>query len=423
MKLSILIKRDLHRHRRRLLSVAIAVGSSTALIVVLGAVALGLYRHVVQPLLPSLPLSLLKVEPRTVSLGVLAFDASKLSGGLDARAVRRLESVDGVAAVYPIVGAAFPMRAEGGEGFLGKRMRTDVFATGVDPALVKDDIAEGEVFEAEKDGKVPVLVSRRLLDLYNTTVAPAIDKPRLSPSAVTGFEFQVTLGQSYAKGTPKPQSVRRVVARIVGVSERASMVGLTVPRTTMDAWNKQQGHDSVYTGAWVETRSPEDAGPVAAAIEAAGLKVDDTAKVIGATLAVAAGLGSLFAAILLAFAAFGIAQSFFLMVAERRHELVILRALGAKQRDLRRLVMTEALLVGTVGALGGLVFGAAIALLLQSLVLGGLPELPVKIDRLVALPPKFLAVAALLGILAAVGGAWLPSRRAAAADPGQALRS
>ena len=151
MRLGTLVGRDLARSKRRLLVVALAVAGSVALLVLLGSVSLGLYRGVVQPLLPKLPLDLLKVEPRTVSVGFLAFDTSDLGGGLDADAVARLEKVDGVAKVYPVVGAGFPMRAEGGEGFIGRRMRTDVFATGVDPDLVKDDVAKGSTFERHQD--------------------------------------------------------------------------------------------------------------------------------------------------------------------------------------------------------------------------------------------------------------------------------
>ena len=76
MRLGTLVSRDLARSKRRLLVVALAVAGSVALLVLLGGVSLGLYRGVVAPLLPKLPVDLLKVEPRTVSVGLLAFDAA-----------------------------------------------------------------------------------------------------------------------------------------------------------------------------------------------------------------------------------------------------------------------------------------------------------------------------------------------------------
>lgn len=425
MRLGTLLGRDLARSRRRLTMVSVAVAASVAVVVLFVALGLGLHQNVVAPLLPRLPLDLLHVEPRTVSVGLLAFDSGKLlGGGLDAQAVERLRRIEGVQKVYPVVSAAFPMHAEGGEGFLGRRLRTDVFATGVDPELVQKDIARGYSFEDRAEGKIPVLVSRRLLDLYNTTVAPAIEKPRLSAEMVVGFEFQITLGASYSRGTPDPDKVGRVVAQVVGVSDQATLVGITVPAATLQRWNAAFGRpESPISGAYVKTTNPAAAGPVARAVEQAGLQVDETPKIVGAALTIAGVLGGLFAGTLLVLSAFGIGQTFFLLVAERRLELAILRALGARRRDLRRLVLIEAAVVGLLGGVVGTALGALAASGLDALVVNRLPDLPFKPSSLVALPPGLLLGAVLLGVAAALLGAAVPAAQAAAANPASALRT
>ncbi len=422
MRVATLLKRDLARSGRRLVGVAVAIAASVAVVVVLAAVGLGLYDGVVRPLLPRLPIDLLKVEPRTLNVGLLAFDATDLTGGLDDRQLERLGALEGVEAVYPIVGTAFPMRAMGGEGFVGRRIRTDVFATGLSEALVGPDVADGYRFVDQPDGSVPVVVARRLLDLYNTTVAPAIQKPRLSPQAVIGFQFQLVLGTSLAKGTPDPSKVRRYTAQIVGLSDQANLVGITVPEATLRRWNAEYGRPSPLTGAYIRTRSPTDVGAVARQAERAGLEVDETPKLIGAALAIGAGLFGLFAAVLVLLAAFSIAQTFFRLVAERRLELTILRALGARRRDLRRLVLIEAAVVGLAGGLVGTVVGGAMAWGLSQLVAQGLPDLPFTPDHLVAMPWELWAGGLSLGVVASVLGAWWPANRAAAADPAGALR-
>lgn len=424
MRLGALIKSDLAKSKRRLMVVAAAVAIGVSVLVLLGGIGTGLYKGVVEPLLPKLPLDLLKVEPRIVSMGIFSFDPSKVGGGLDDRAIDRLSKIEGVRAVYPALGAAFPMRAEGGEGFVGRRIRTDLFATGIAPELVKDDVAKGYSFEAEKNGKVPVLVARRLLDLYNTTVAPSIDKPRLSAEAVIGFEFQLVLGSSYARGTPAPGKVQTKVAQIVGLSDQATLVGITVPEASLRAWNQRFGHaKSPITGAYVKTKRPSDAGPVAHAIEQAGLKVDDTPKVVGATLVIAALVVALFSGTLLLLAAFAIAQTFFLLVGERRMELAVLRALGATRSDLRRLVLLEASAVGALGGFIGVVMGALLALSLDAFALSQIPDIPFKPAQIVLLPPWLLLGSFGLGLLSAVVGAYLPAARAASANPAATLRS
>jgi putative ABC transport system permease protein len=424
VRLGTLIAADLARSKRRLVVVVLAVAASVGVVVLLGGLVSGIHRHVVEPLLPELPLDLLKVEPKTLSVGLIAFDSSSLAGGgLDDAAVARLGQIDGVKKVYPVVAAAFPMRAEGGEGFIGHRMHTDVFATGVAPELVAADIAKGYVFEDGSDDKVPVLVARRLLDLYNTTVASAIDKPRLSPDMIIGFEFELVLGASYARGTPDEAKVKRTTAQIVGLSDQATLVGITVPEATIRRWNRDHAAKSPLSAAYVQTEGANTAGRVARAIEKAGFTVDDTAKIVGAAIAVAGVLIGMFGGTLLLLSAFAIAQTFFLLVGERRLELAILRALGAKRRDLRRMVLLEAAVVGVVGGILGVLLGCTAALVLDQVIVARIPDIAFKPEHVVALPPLLIASAFLLGLAASLMGAAVPAARAAAANPASALRS
>ncbi len=416
-----LLSRDLSRSARRLAGVGVAVLASVAVLVVLGAVGLGIERHVIGPLLPRLPLEMLEVKPKTLSLGLVAFDAGDLSGGIDAALVDDLGRLEGVRAVHPVYGSRVPLRAEGGEGFLGRRLRTDVFATGVPLALVEGDVAPGESFADDPGGPVPVILARRFLDLYNSTVAPAIEKPRLSERLVIGFEFLLTVGQSFTGG--RVGEVEQVRARVVGFSDRASMVGLTVPEPTLRRLHDRYDRETVITGLWVQVASPEAAGPVARRIEKRGLRVDDTPKLVGAALSVAAGLFGLFALLLLSLSGFAIAQAFSLMVAERRSELAILRALGARKLDLFALVLIEAAVVGAMGSIAGVLAGAGLALGLDRWVTSTLPDLPFQPEALVALDPGLLAGTLLLGVGAALLGALAPALRAARADPALALRS
>lgn len=401
------------------------VTAGVFVIVLFGAIGAGLYRGLVEPLLPKLPLEILKVESKVLSLGVFAFDTSTLGGGLDDAAITRLSSIEGVEAVYPMLGAGFPLRAEGGERFLGRSIRTDLFATGLDPQLVAGDVAPGHRFQDPgPDAEVvPVLVAKRLLELYNSTVAPAIQKPRLSEDAVIGFSFELVLGSSYVQGTPDPAKVKRVVAQIVGFSPHASLVGLTVPAETMRRWNEQHGGGrQPLVAAYVRTQSASEAGRVAQAVERMGFSVDDTQKVVGTAVAGAALAALAFSLVLLGMAGFAIAQTFFVLIAERRTELLVLRARGARRGDLFRLVLMEAAVVGVLSGLAGIVLGLGTALLVDRAALALVPDIPFKPSRFVAFPPLLLFGAWLLGTLASVFGAWIPARQASAADPARGLR-
>ncbi|UUX94846.1 FtsX-like permease family protein [Aquabacterium sp. J223] len=112
-----------------------------------------------------------------------------------------------------------------------------------------------------------------------------------------------------------------------------------------------------------------------------------------------------------------------LSVARRLPAFALLGVLGLSGRERRRLVLTEAALVGFVGSALGLALGAALAALALRL-LGG--DLGGGYFR--GLTPTLQATAGpalayfALGLLAALAGAWVPARQAEAIAPAQALK-
>jgi len=116
-------------------------------------------------------------------------------------------------------------------------------------------------------------------------------------------------------------------------------------------------------------------------------------------------------ALLLLVTASGIVGMTMLRIAQRRKQIGVRRALGARRRDIIRYFVTENLLVSTAGIVAGIVAAVALNQLLVSLL--ELPKLP-----LLYLGGGALALWA-LGILAVLGPAW----RAASIPPAEATRS
>jgi putative ABC transport system permease protein len=111
-------------------------------------------------------------------------------------------------------------------------------------------------------------------------------------------------------------------------------------------------------------------------------------------------------------------------IVRRRSELAFLRALGMTRRELLRGLLTEAATIGLLGSLLGLAAGLTLASLALHAIggdlgggffRGGTPALVVD--------PLQLGGQLLLGIAAALSGAWLPAREAAATAPALALKS
>jgi putative ABC transport system permease protein len=127
----------------------------------------------------------------------------------------------------------------------------------------------------------------------------------------------------------------------------------------------------------------------------------------------------LFAGVALLVGAFIIANTFSILVAQRSRELALMRSLGASRAQLMASVLCEAVAVGFVGSVAGVVagFGAARGLLALFSAMGY--ELPAA--GAVFLPRTAL-VAVLAGVAVTVAAAVPPALRATRAEPVGVLR-
>ncbi len=107
----------------------------------------------------------------------------------------------------------------------------------------------------------------------------------------------------------------------------------------------------------------------------------------------------------------------------RRSEFAFLRVIGVTPEELRRLLVTEAALIGAVGSVLGLLLGALLAFVALSALgsdlgggyfAGGQARLHIEAGAAVA----FLA----LGVGAAIAGSWAPARAAAQIAPALAMK-
>ncbi len=109
----------------------------------------------------------------------------------------------------------------------------------------------------------------------------------------------------------------------------------------------------------------------------------------------------------------GILTIMTMAVTERTAEIGLLRALGARERQVLTLFLGEAILLSALGGLAGLALGVGIAQVLHLL----FPALPVHTPWLFAVLAELSAIT--IGLAAGV----MPARRAARLDPVEALRT
>ncbi len=143
------------------------------------------------------------------------------------------------------------------------------------------------------------------------------------------------------------------------------------------------------------------------------------------------GFAAVLAAVIVIACVSLISNAFAISVAERTRQFGLLASVGASKRQLRRAVLQEAGIITLAGVPIGAVVGlAGTAVVLAALgpalgeIIGGAPSsidgVPVTFHLVVN--GKDLLVAGALTALAVLASAWVPSRRAAAVNPVEAVR-
>jgi predicted permease len=113
-----------------------------------------------------------------------------------------------------------------------------------------------------------------------------------------------------------------------------------------------------------------------------------------------------------ALAALGLYGLMAFVVSQRTREIAIRMAMGASIVAVRHMVLRQAAMLGLTGAIVGLGLAAAVAALVQELLVGIAPVDPVSFGG-----------TTLVLLLVLTAAAWMPAQRAAATDPAIALRS
>jgi ABC-type lipoprotein release transport system permease subunit len=188
--------------------------------------------------------------------------------------------------------------------------------------------------------------------------------------------------------------------------------------------------DSPHTvnGYWVRTSSPDHGliDRTTTALEdrlaAAGYSVGtsvryvDQARNVEANRQITSAIGIL-GFLIVAISMVGLVNAITMNVLERTREIGVLRCIGARARDIRRIFAAEGLAISLLGWLLGIPVGYALARLLNWLLLEF-----VKIEFAFTFPPLNVPIALVGTVVLALLIMRIPLRRAVRFKPGEALR-
>jgi putative ABC transport system permease protein len=435
-----LVISNLNRMRGRVVMTAMGVVIGTAAIVVLISLASGLQASTVE-----------NFEQFGTLNQITVFSSARFGGdtsaeGLTPSAINDLETIDGVVAVTP------EEQLSGRSTLRYNRLESFASIYGIDPAVLPEmgfQVTEG--IAQLSPGVV----------LIGASVPASFEEPGSSPGGggfggapgfmvmrggeeessntdssnvpnLYGQTIQLELQRNNDDGTTTNHTVRLRVGGILestGGEQDYNIYMSLNDLTNLLAWTQgerpnwqQDGYSRVIVIAEQDaqvtldvTQEIEDRGYFAMSTTSIVETLNSTFMVIEAVLGGIASIALLVAAI-------GIANTMIMSVLERTREIGLMKAVGARNRDVLTVFITEAGAIGLLGGIVGVILGIVISQIINLFAGGYLSSSGAEISSVVAMPlwlPFFAIVfAAIIGLAAGI----YPAFRAVQLDPVRALK-
>ncbi|HRR31479.1 MAG TPA: ABC transporter permease [Candidatus Sumerlaeia bacterium] len=419
-----LIGRSIRRNPSRIIFniISMAIGASIL------CAALTAYFSVREPLLRELgrafPENRLLAKPKTLGLGPLQVNRSKLTGDV----ISKIRRIRGVTAVYPIQPLWFPVRAEG--RIFGEEISSDIVVSGAPPELVENSLSAGQSFAMPLPGEpLPVVISRYFLDLYNLGLAQSNNLPQLNESSAVGRTFSLVLGESTISGLVSVSKSKTIACKVVGFTPDVSLFGLIIPLEAVEKYNLWYAGREVsdYTQAQVEIADAREFDRIRLELSGLGLMVESNRNVMQYLKMIANIISMIIMSLavgVLFLAAVNLTHSERMALMERRGELGLLGALGATRKMMRWIYLGEKSITGLAAGL----IGAGAFALCWNIVMTNLPDAVRRLPIIGSAIPQMRLDAAVLAIVILFIAFWgavicyLPIRRLLRLYPARLLK-
>src|SRR5690606_5517616 len=116
-------------------------------------------------------------------------------------------------------------------------------------------------------------------------------------------------------------------------------------------------------------------------------------------------------------ASFNIVTTLTLMVLEKKREISILKAMGARDADVGAIFLAEGVLIGGVGTLSGVALGFFLCFALKRWEFIELPDIYFDRTLPVSFLPEYYAIIVVVALFVVVAASVYPAVKAAKTDP------
>lgn len=414
-------KRNLTAQKSRTILTTIGVAIGTASLLGIVAFSNGLRTTVIESITSEGSLTQITVQPKTEEAGFLKSLTSSTVDVLTPFSAEQISRIPHVKNVYPQLN--FQNISSARVNIWGQSFQTDAMIFGIPFEFLEEDLPEGTNGQTDQE-PYPAVISQNIIDLYNLTVAPTNDLPNFSADDIIGLEFTLLPGQS----TFFPQlnaGSDPVKVKIVGFSRKVDLIGVTLPLEAVRKLNQVPPEEENYNKLFVEVDEEQNVTAVTTEIENMGPLITHSTQAEIQIFEqnfrlITVGL-SLISAIILLVSGLTIANTFLASVNERRHEIGIMRALGARRSDIQKIFLVEASVLGLIGGIAGVVFAWLGGFVVDAIALDAFPNVSTKPDTLLIYDIWTILGIILFAIILSTIFAFIPATKAAHLKPLEAL--
>ncbi len=417
------------RLRTALTTLGLTVGIGS--LVVFTGLSAGLREAIYTNILSNGPLTELTVQGKSSGGSLLnLIPTSETKSRVTPEMMEEIQKIPHVTKVYPEMNYGNVSSLQ--ISIAGQTFQTDTMIFGLPTEYIQDTLQTPQqktdwdnALQNYPGTHYPAIISRRIIDIYNFTIAASSKLPHLTEKDLTGLSLVVLPDESTFLNNANTTS-NPVLAKLTGFSDKTSLVGVTLPLDVVRKLNKDHdpNYQENYLRLYVQTDAAEHTEEVQKAIETMGLDVTSAQQQIKAFEQnfrfVNLGL-NMISLVILIVAGLMIANTFFSAASERRAEIGIFRALGATRGNIQMMFLTEAALLGIIGGVIGIVLGLLGEVIMNMVALNILPDVTGKPLSIFSNDPATLCGIFVFSILLSTIFAFIPASRAAHMEPLEAL--
>ncbi|MCT4592122.1 MAG: ABC transporter permease [Candidatus Gracilibacteria bacterium] len=299
----------------------------------------------------------------------------------------------------------------------GLYFETDSPIFAIDSEFLGDDIDyEFKEFDLDGEKMVPVAISPRLIDAFNSSLAESVEAiPHLDNNELLNRRFQIVFGKSSIfnlKDEPIYKS-----AQIKSVSAKVPMLGIAIPIESANKVMEEFGEktSSFYSKLYIEAKSPEDVIILQEKIKQMGFKAktfQDLGNEILSLIIILKVVFLLSAFLILLVALISLFSLISVSILEQKRTIGILSSIGASRRAIFSIFAIQGLFIGLIGSITGVVAGFLISRVIDIKILSKIPDISIKPESLFPFEASSGLLIILMVLILSFVASFLPARKA-----------